>query len=296
MRRHGVDPPTLLAGRDGAAARALVADLVAWARELMRSGAPLARAIPGRAGWELRFVVQGGLRILERIDRLDGATLRTRPTLGMADAPAIAWRALRDGAALPPRDRRSPSASTQARAMTPEQYVQDKAAESGSSFYYAFLFLPPPRRAAITAFYAFCREVDDVVDEVTDPGVAATKLAWWRRRSRAAFAGRPSHPAMRALMPHTADYDIEAATAGGDRGLRDGPGPVALPRLRRACAHYCHLVAGVVGEVAADIFGRSRPDRRPTPTGSAWRCSSPTSFATSATMPAAAASTCRSTS
>ena len=65
--------------------------------------------------------------------------------------------------------------------MTPEQYVQDKAAKSGSSFYYAFLFLPPPRRAAITAFYAFCREVDDVVDEVSDPGVAAIKLAWWRK-------------------------------------------------------------------------------------------------------------------
>lgn len=64
--------------------------------------------------------------------------------------------------------------------MNPDQYVQDKAASSGSSFYYAFLFLPKERRAAITAFYAFCREVDDVVDEVTDPGVAATKLAWWK--------------------------------------------------------------------------------------------------------------------
>ncbi|MEY2876079.1 MAG: hypothetical protein RLZZ373_3450, partial [Pseudomonadota bacterium] len=63
---------------------------------------------------------------------------------------------------------------------TPEHYVQEKAAKSGSSFYYAFLFLPPPRRAAITAFYAFCREVDDVVDETSDAGVAATKLAWWR--------------------------------------------------------------------------------------------------------------------
>ena len=61
--------------------------------------------------------------------------------------------------------------------MTPEQYVQEKAAASGSSIYYAFLFLPKPRRAAITAFYAFCREVDDVVDEMVDPGVAATKLA-----------------------------------------------------------------------------------------------------------------------
>ncbi len=87
--------------------------------------------------------------------------------------------------------------------MTPEQYVQDKAAQSGSSFYYAFRFLPPPQRAAITAFYAFCREVDDVVDEVVDPSVAAIKLAWWRKEVANAYVGRPSHPAMQALMPHT---------------------------------------------------------------------------------------------
>ena len=88
--------------------------------------------------------------------------------------------------------------------MTPEQYVQDKAAKSGSSFYYAFLFLPAPRRAAITAFYAFCREVDDVVDETTDAGVAATKLDWWRKEVASSFRGAPSHPVMQALMPHTA--------------------------------------------------------------------------------------------
>ena len=64
--------------------------------------------------------------------------------------------------------------------MTPEEYCQQKAAASGSSFYYSFLFLPPERRRAITALYAFCREIDDIVDEVHDPGVAATKLAWWR--------------------------------------------------------------------------------------------------------------------
>ena len=68
--------------------------------------------------------------------------------------------------------------------MTPEQYVQEKAAASGSSFYYAFLFLPKPRRAAITAFYAFCREVDDVVDEVRDPGVAAHQARLVARRGR----------------------------------------------------------------------------------------------------------------
>jgi len=93
-RRHGVDPLEVLAGRDGEAVRRLVLDEVAWARQLMRFGAPLVHAVPGRAGWELRLVVQGGLRVLERIDRLNGATLRQRPKLGWTDAPMIAWRAL----------------------------------------------------------------------------------------------------------------------------------------------------------------------------------------------------------
>ena len=96
-RRHGVEPDALLAGMDSAAVHALVRDIAGWARGLMLSGAPLVRDIPGRAGWELRFVVQGGLQILERIDRLDGDTLRERPTIGALDAPAIAWRALRMG-------------------------------------------------------------------------------------------------------------------------------------------------------------------------------------------------------
>jgi phytoene synthase len=141
--------------------------------------------------------------------------------------------------------------------MTPEQYVQEKAAASGSSFYYAFLFLPPPRRAAITAFYAFCREVDDVVDEVHDPGVAATKLAWWRKEVATSFAGQPSHPAMKALMPHVKDYDIRAehliAVIDGCQMDLDQSRYLDFPGLER----YCHLVAGVVGEVASGIFGRS---------------------------------------
>jgi phytoene synthase len=93
--------------------------------------------------------------------------------------------------------------------MTPQDYVQQKASASGSSFYYAFLFLPPPRRAAITAFYAFCREVDDVVDEVTDPGVAASKLAWWHNEVHQAFAGKPNHPVMQALMPCVPAFGIQ---------------------------------------------------------------------------------------
>ena len=142
--------------------------------------------------------------------------------------------------------------------MTPQQYVQDKAARSGSSFYYAFLFLPPPRRAAITAFYAFCREVDDVVDEVSDPTLAATKLAWWRKEVAQAFAGQPSHPVMKALMPLTADFEITAAhllaVIEGCQTDLEQTRVLDYPALQR----YCHLVAGVVGEVAANIFGRTQ--------------------------------------
>ena len=101
------------------------------------------------------------------------------------------------------------SAPAHPAAISPQQYVQNKAAASGSSFYYAFLFLPPTRRAAITAFYAFCREVDDVVDETSDSGVAAAKLAWWRQEVQVAFAGQPSHPVTQALMPLAAQFGIE---------------------------------------------------------------------------------------
>jgi len=141
--------------------------------------------------------------------------------------------------------------------MSPEQYVQDKAAASGSSFYYAFKFLPPERRAAITAFYAFCREVDDVVDEVQDPGVAATKLAWWRQEVQRLFAGQPSHPAMKAVAPHLQPYGIEArhllaVIEGCEMDLQQTR-YLDFAGLER----YCHLVAGVVGEVASAIFGRT---------------------------------------
>ena len=142
--------------------------------------------------------------------------------------------------------------------MTPQQYAQERAARSGSSFYYAFRFLPPERRAAITAFYAFCREVDDVVDEVSDPGVAAAKLSWWREEVARAYEGQPRHPALQALMPHASAYAIRAkhllaVIEGCEMDLRQ------TRYLDFAgLARYSHLVAGVVGEVAANIFGRTQ--------------------------------------
>ena len=144
--------------------------------------------------------------------------------------------------------------------MTPQDYVQQKAAASGSSFYYAFLFLPKPRRAAITAFYAFCREVDDVVDDMVDPGVASSKLAWWQGEVAQAFAGKPTHPVMHALMPLVAEYKIEqrhlqSVIEGCQMDLSQTR-YLDYPGLQR----YCHLVAGVVGEVAANIFGQTQPE------------------------------------
>lgn len=141
--------------------------------------------------------------------------------------------------------------------MTPQEYVQQKAASSGSSFYYAFLFLPAERRAAITAFYAFCREVDDVVDEISDPSVAQSTLAWWQKEVQQAFAGHPTHPVMHALMPHVKVYDIEvhhllSVIEGCQMDLTQTR-YLDFAGLQR----YCHLVAGVVGEVAAKIFGQT---------------------------------------
>jgi len=139
------------------------------------------------------------------------------------------------------------------------QYCQDKAAASGSSFYYSFMFLPPERRRAITALYAYCREVDDVVDECTDPGVARTKLAWWREELSRLYAGNPQHPVTRAL-----------ADAVGAHGITEDQLATVIDGMAMDLEYnrypdfetlklYCHRVAGIVGLMSARIFGFSDP-------------------------------------
>lgn len=141
--------------------------------------------------------------------------------------------------------------------MTPDQYCQNKAAQSGSSFYYSFLFLPLQRRRAITALYAFCREVDDVVDECSDPQVARTTLHWWRQEVAHLFANAPTHPVTRALAPHLSTFNITQERLGQ---IIDGM-QLDLDQSRyldfAGLKHYCFHVAGVVGLLAAEIFGRS---------------------------------------
>ncbi|HEY9197996.1 MAG TPA: presqualene diphosphate synthase HpnD [Gammaproteobacteria bacterium] len=147
--------------------------------------------------------------------------------------------------------------SSQSDPADPLAYCENKATSSGSSFYYAFRFLPDDQRRAITALYAFCREVDDVVDECSDVGVARLKLQWWRDEVDRLFDGVPQHPVARALREHVQrrnlprEYFLE---------ILDGM-EMDLDRHRydawKDLALYCHRVAGVVGLLSAEIFGYS---------------------------------------
>jgi phytoene synthase len=143
--------------------------------------------------------------------------------------------------------------------MTPDEYCQSKAAQSGSSFYYSFLFLSPERRRAITALYAFCREVDDAVDEPSEPSAAQAALAWWRGEVAQLFAGNPQHPVTRALAPATEPFGITQARLNE---IMDGM-EMDLNQSRHldfaGLQLYCHRVAGVVGALAAAIFGHRNP-------------------------------------
>jgi phytoene synthase len=139
--------------------------------------------------------------------------------------------------------------------MDPHIYCQEKAAASGSSFYYSFLFLPQERRRAIMALYAFCREVDDVVDECHDLSLAQTKLDWWRRELASVYGGEPTHPVAQALKEVVARYPLPEEQL---QEIIDGM-QMDLQQTRyldfAALRLYCYRVASVVGLLAAEIFG-----------------------------------------
>ena len=139
--------------------------------------------------------------------------------------------------------------------MTPEQYCQNKTAESGSSFYYSFKFLSHERRRAITALYAFCREVDDVVDECTNENVARTTLAWWRGQVADIYTGQPQHPVALALVPVVKQFNLAQEHL---LEIIDGM-EMDLNQHQyadfKSLQLYCYRVASVVGLLAAEIFG-----------------------------------------
>lgn len=143
--------------------------------------------------------------------------------------------------------------------MSPQEYCQKKAAASGSSFYYSFLFLPKPKREAITALYAFCREVDDIADEVQDINVAQTKLNWWRGEIINLFEGRPQHPVTLALQVPVTELKLKQQHF---LDIIDGMQMDLEQNRYRDFAElelYCYRVASVVGLLSASIFGYSNP-------------------------------------
>ena len=139
--------------------------------------------------------------------------------------------------------------------MNPHDYCQDKAAKSGSSFYYSFMFLPAERRQAITALYAFCREVDDVVDECHDLSLAQTKLEWWRQEVGRVYNGTPTHPVGHALKDVIKGFRLPQEQL---LEIIDGMA-MDLSQTRyldfKGLQLYCYRVASVVGLLAAEIFG-----------------------------------------
>lgn len=139
--------------------------------------------------------------------------------------------------------------------MTPDQYCQDKCAASGSSFYYSFLFLPPERRQAIMALYAFCREVDDVVDECHDISLASTKLVWWRHEVKRIGEGKAQHPVGLALQAAGQRFTLPEEHL---LEIIDGM-EMDLQQSRyldfKGLSLYCYRVASVVGLLSAEIFG-----------------------------------------
>lgn len=147
--------------------------------------------------------------------------------------------------------------------MTPDQYCQEKAVKSGSSFYYSFLYLPSEKRRAITALYAFCREVDDIVDECTEESVARMKLAWWRQEIASVYSAeqgkKPSHPVAKSLVAVIKTINLSASQL---IEIIDGM-EMDLDCNRYAdfstLQLYCHHVAGVVGQLSAEIFGYQDP-------------------------------------
>lgn len=139
--------------------------------------------------------------------------------------------------------------------MTPEAYCKDKTRNSGSSFFYAFLFLPDDQRRAIMALYAFCREVDDIADEVSDQQVALSKLAFWRDEISNVFSGQPQHPVGIELNWARGHYPLDEELLVE---ILDGMQMDIMHQAIRKPADlslYAYRVAGAVGLLSIEIFG-----------------------------------------
>lgn len=143
--------------------------------------------------------------------------------------------------------------------MTPQEYCQQKVSKSGSSFYYSFLYLPIAKKQAITALYAFCREVDDLVDECSEKHIAELKLGWWQQEVERLFLGTPQHPITKALLPAVLTYQLPK---GSFYDILEGMQMDLHYQGYDTFADldvYAAKVAGAVGVLSAHILGFQDP-------------------------------------
>lgn len=145
--------------------------------------------------------------------------------------------------------------------MTPDEYCQEKTQQSGSSFYYSFLFLNETQRQAMTALYAYCREVDDIADECSDTTIAANKLNWWRTEIHALFNGQPTHPVTYALKTALENYSLQKKyflelISGMEMDLH-----AIKYNSFNELSLYCYRAAGVIGLLTIEILGYKISDK-----------------------------------
>ena len=248
LARHGLDPERLRRGEDSPALRAVLADEVRRARDLLVSGQRLAHLVGPRLAREVRLFAAGGLAILGKIEAAGFDAMGRRPTVSPRERVTLVLDVLRGVHPEPP-------------VRAAYDYCAAVTRRSGSSFSVAFRLLPPERRAALYAVYAFCRFVDDVADDATvrDP---VALLRHWRAELDAVYAGTPTHPIGIALADAVRRFPLDR------RHFDDLITGVEADLTRRRyetfeeLAAYCYRVASTVGLLCIEIFGYGRPSAR----------------------------------
>lgn len=261
MRAHGVDPDALRQPHMREPLRAALNAETARARALLLDGLPLAERVEPRLAREVRLFAWGGLAILRRIAAQRFDVVASRPAVPRHEQAALVARAL-VRRSPPPRLVAPAGAAPRDPALADAYaYCAEVTRRSSSNFFYAFRLLPPPRREALCAVYAFCRFVDDVADDATRRAPAAL-LGRWREELERVFDGAPNHPIGRALADAVQRYPLAR------QHFLDLIRGVELDLTRRRYAtfdelhEYCYLVASTVGLLCIEIFGHRQPSAR----------------------------------
>jgi squalene synthase HpnC/squalene synthase HpnD len=260
-RAHGLSEAEIVSRTFDARYVALMKDLIARTRALFAEGAPLAQKVDGRLRVDIEMFSRGGVAVLDAIEALGHDTLHRRPAISRTQRVRLLGRALVTRLFSPEQPRET--LAVPAALPVNDSYAECHriARAASSNFYYAFHLLPPRKRDALLALYAFMRLVDDVADQGEDLAAKQRDLAKWRAMlDRALTDGAAAeHPALPALVDTTRRFGIPARylhdlISGAEMDLTEQSYPT-FDRLRE----YCYRVAGTVGLTCTHVFGFREP-------------------------------------